>query len=414
VGDSLKSPPTDELLKSAGPLDDWQSSTPGLPKQASAPDPLAWMNDTHGLETLSSDYLGELRTVLTKIARKALPTIGYDTTPLLNEVVTMSPFVAEALGNHLRSSGYQVQTEKVAAVKFCVDTYRVGDLVQEADHLIHVSELCKAASFADKLEAALRGKGTFVDPTLPISTLINAPAGGSGGGGSGGGGGSDDEVADPADRDSDRDSESPRRNPPRETGGKSPLLYALEKGETPTAKNIQMPGRTDHAPALQGSTGNHEEGQSRLLAAMEALSASGSIIGQGGRTLGEGAKGLAETLTKPYAADSARSTTDLYASLMGNSLLNKQKGVADSVTRLKQQIVLTRLIKSDDIIRHAPPGEVVSMFNTIRNLNPAAAADINVVKLLLREALTNQGMPLSSVKSLNEVRPTDTKLPPKK
>jgi hypothetical protein len=175
-----------------------------------------------------------------------------------------------------------------------------------------------------------------------------------------------------------------------------------------------MPGRTDHAPALQGSTGNHEEGQSRLLAAMEALSASGSIIGQGGRTLGEGAKGLAETLTKPYAADSARSTTDLYASLMGNSLLNKQKGVADSVTRLKQQIVLTRLIKSDDIIRHAPPGEVVSMFNTIRNLNPAAAADINVVKLLLREALTNQGMPLSSVKSLNEVRPTDTKLPPKK
>jgi hypothetical protein len=54
------------------------------------------------------------------------------------------------------------------------------------------------------------------------------------------------------------------------------------------------------------------------------------------------------------------------------------------------------------------------MFNTIRNLNPAAAADINVVKLLLREALTNQGMPLSSVKSLNEVRPTDTKLPPKK
>lgn len=183
----------------------------------------------------------------------------------------------------------------------------------------------------------------------------------------------------------------------------SPLLYALERSAPPAAARVEPNPYKEQGPSIAGSPSS-DASQSKLLAALEAAGAAGSMVGTGGKALGEGAKGLADTLSKPYATEGAKSMTDLYTSLLGTYLTNKKQKVTDSVTRLKQQIVLTRLIKSDDIIRHAKPGEVVSMFNMIRNINPQAAADINVVKLLMREALTNQGMPLSSVKSLNDVQ----------
>lgn len=387
VGDSLKSPPTAELLGAAGKLDDWQSSTA---KAASAPDPLAWMKDDHGLRLLAADCNSELRTVLQKIARIALPSIISDPTPLLNEVTTLSPFVAEALGDHLQYLGYQVSRDKVAAVDFCPDTFKVEHLVREADELLHVGEVCKIAaspnSMAEMLSAAMQGGPARIVLADKVN-MLGQP------------------LEEPKEKEPDLPDieESEKRPPSKPAGDMSPLLYALERSAPPAAARVEPNPYKEQGPSIAGSPSS-DASQSKLLAALEAAGAAGSMVGTGGKALGEGAKGLADTLSKPYATEGAKSMTDLYTSLLGTSLTNKKQKVTDSVTRLKQQIVLTRLIKSDDIIRHAKPGEVVSMFNTIRNINPQAAADINVVKLLMREALTNQGMPLSSAKSLNDVQ----------
>jgi hypothetical protein len=85
------------------------------------------------------------------------------------------------------------------------------------------------------------------------------------------------------------------------------------------------------------------------------------------------------------------------------------------VRTMKERSTLQRLMLSDPVISKHNPADVVEAFNTIRSVNPAAAADINLSRLLVRESLGYQGTPIQTVAqlaSINKAMSPDTKPKP--
>lgn len=388
VGDHFRTPSTAEVLRAAEETDDWQKEAGRQSEvEARLREKEARQHDYDNHITLWSDLMCELSEDLVKMARTAFLTPAEDTTEVLSEVTTMSPFVAEAFANKLASLGYRVERDRIAAVPLATDKHNLLPLVRRAEDTLKMA-LCTKIAADDIL--AIAGRPTRKKDQEADLNLIFDTADG------------DANAHDDPDADGvlGRDRREPK---PRSHDSKpSVLMHALEKAEpggvVDTADVPQvdvLPGALDKKPAPD---------QSKLLASLEALGDAGSLIGSAIGGVGRTADQVAKQMERSHARESTNSVVDTYNMLMGGRLNDKSRKVSDNVLRLKQQIVLTRLMKSDDIISRAKPGEVVALFNSIRSTNPAAAADVNITKLLLRDALTHQGMPLSSVKSLAETR----------
>lgn len=402
VGNHFRTPSRDQVQAAVDASDEWQKEASKVedPRRVKA----AREAERQLHINLWSDLLGELREDFQKMASKALPLISSPTEGVLSDMTTQSPFVAEAFANHLREVGYRVDMSKVAAVPFATDPYKLGDLIAHADDTLQMAVYVKVAadSLSDLLTQALAlsppsgepADNTNYVPPQPIGSLSKnklpvAPA----------------DEAEPEVEDDDSRGSRPRDKKPagKQHGGASPLMYALERlspaGEIP---DVAQPAKIDAQPGA-GSV-PPPAAPSKLLAALEAMGATGAMVGGAIGGVGSTAKGVADTLGKPVARDQAAATTELYSMLAGHGLSGKARAVDSAVQNIRQRIALTRLLKTDEIISRARPGDVVSLFNTIRSQNPAVASDYNMVKLLLREALTHQGMPLSAAKSLNDVR----------
>lgn len=70
---------------------------------------------------------------------------------------------------------------------------------------------------------------------------------------------------------------------------------------------------------------------------------------------------------------------------------------------LRQATTLQRLMITDDVISKHDPARVRDAFESIRRLNPELAADKDSVRVVLREALQYQGVPLQTQKTLKDV-----------
>lgn len=118
-----------------------------------------------------------------------------------------------------------------------------------------------------------------------------------------------------------------------------------------------------------------------------------------------GTRGLAETLgsASSTAHDQAKRTAEGYTALFGPGHTDQQSRLQNKLTAWRQGAVLQRLLMSDDVLSKMDPSQVASAFQTLRKNSPTQAQDINVVRMLLREALQYQGTPLDQVKTLRQV-----------
>ena len=65
---------------------------------------------------------------------------------------------------------------------------------------------------------------------------------------------------------------------------------------------------------------------------------------------------------------------------------------------------LERLIHTDPIISQADPDDVVNLFNSVRQANPAMAKDVNAMRFALREALQYGALPQHTLKDMLSMR----------
>lgn len=80
-----------------------------------------------------------------------------------------------------------------------------------------------------------------------------------------------------------------------------------------------------------------------------------------------------------------------------------QKKTDVSVRDIRRAINLRRMIGTDQVLREADPREVLDIYNSITELNPELADNMPALRLVLREAVSYEGLTLDSQKMLAEI-----------
>lgn len=125
---------------------------------------------------------------------------------------------------------------------------------------------------------------------------------------------------------------------------------------------------------------------------------------------GPGAKGVIDTLTYPFrAAGSTIEAASAKADAMLHNITGKerqntaQKNVDVSVADIRRAMAVRRLIGTDPVLREAEPKAVLDVYNSIAARNPKLAGDMSALRLILREAVSYEGLTLDSQKLLTDI-----------
>ena len=81
-----------------------------------------------------------------------------------------------------------------------------------------------------------------------------------------------------------------------------------------------------------------------------------------------------------------------------------QKYTDVSVEDIRRSINLSRMIGTDPVLREADPRQVLEVYNAIARANPELASNMPSLKLLLREAVSYEGLTLDAQKQLADIR----------
>lgn len=120
---------------------------------------------------------------------------------------------------------------------------------------------------------------------------------------------------------------------------------------------------------------------------------------------------LMDLLGKPVAAvaGATEAASDkaegAITSITSKPRLNKAQISADvSVEDIKRAMAIRRLIGTDPVLREADPKVVLEVYNSVTARNPQLAGDTAALRLILREAVSYEGLTLDSQKLLSEIR----------
>lgn len=127
--------------------------------------------------------------------------------------------------------------------------------------------------------------------------------------------------------------------------------------------------------------------------------AAGQPLETAGTSLQRTMQAIADYNPQDRGLGAARGLSDLLADPRARAT-DKLKS---RVRLMKERATLQRLMLSDPVISKHSPADVVEAFNTIRAVNPGAAADINLARLLVRESLGYQGTPIQTVSQLASI-----------
>ena len=140
------------------------------------------------------------------------------------------------------------------------------------------------------------------------------------------------------------------------------------------------------APAAPQSTG-----QSRVAKVLKSLSAPIRATGNA----------ISET------AQTAKSHIDRVVS---KDRVNKDQMSSDmDVEDVRRAIGIRRMIGTDPVLREADPREVLEIYNAIARTNPEIVHNMPALRLLLREAVSYEGLTLDSQKQLTDIRSNSSK-----
>jgi hypothetical protein len=138
-------------------------------------------------------------------------------------------------------------------------------------------------------------------------------------------------------------------------------------------------GKTTGAPAAKASGGTAGKIWGAATAPVRA-------VGDVAITASSKAHDLLNSITTKERTNKAQRNTDL------------------SVEDVRRAINVRRMIATDDVLREADPREVLEIYNSVSRLNPEIAHNMPAVKLLLREAVSYEGLTLDAQKQLTDIR----------
>lgn len=120
---------------------------------------------------------------------------------------------------------------------------------------------------------------------------------------------------------------------------------------------------------------------------------------------------LMDLLGKPVAAvagatqAAADKAEGVITGITSKPRLNKAQISADvSVEDIKRAMAIRRLIGTDPVLKEADPKVVLEVYNSVTARNPQLAGDMAALRLILREAVSYEGLTLDSQKLLSEIR----------
>ena len=120
---------------------------------------------------------------------------------------------------------------------------------------------------------------------------------------------------------------------------------------------------------------------------------------------------LMDLLGKPVAAvagatqAAADKAEGVITGITSKPRLNKAQISADvSVEDIKRAMAIRRLIGTDPVLKEADPKVVLEIYNSVTARNPQLAGDMAALRLILREAVSYEGLTLDSQKLLSEIR----------
>ena len=101
----------------------------------------------------------------------------------------------------------------------------------------------------------------------------------------------------------------------------------------------------------------------------------------------------------------ARKADETLGAIVGKERANKAQMSSDlSVEDIRRAMSVRRLIGTDPVLREADPKEVLEVYNSVVARNPQLAGDMAALRLVLREAVSYEGLTLDSQKLLTEIR----------
>lgn len=124
-------------------------------------------------------------------------------------------------------------------------------------------------------------------------------------------------------------------------------------------------------------------------------SESGSTAGVTEKYLGE-----ANTLMDRGAGGIARMLEPGLTGALFNTNNRDQQRVDTDMRDVRHVAILQNLMTTDEILAEADPDQVVGIYNTIREMSPEIAGDINVMRVLLRSAVQHEGISPFDLKGL--------------
>ncbi len=105
------------------------------------------------------------------------------------------------------------------------------------------------------------------------------------------------------------------------------------------------------------------------------------------------------------AINASNKVNDLLNSITTKERTNKAQRNTDlSVEDVRRAINIRRMIGTDAVLKEADPREVLEIYNSVARLNPEIAHNMPAMKLLLREAVSYEGLTLDASKQLTDIR----------
>lgn len=103
--------------------------------------------------------------------------------------------------------------------------------------------------------------------------------------------------------------------------------------------------------------------------------------------------------------NTAAAADRILSNITSKERYNKDQKYTDvSVEDIRRSINLSRMIGTDPVLRETDPRQVLEVYNAIARTNPELANNMPAIKLLLREAVSYEGLTLDAQKQLADIR----------
>jgi len=104
-------------------------------------------------------------------------------------------------------------------------------------------------------------------------------------------------------------------------------------------------------------------------------------------------------------SNAARAATDKIDQITSKERHNKDQQRSDTdVEDVRRAIGIRRLIGTDPVLKDSDPREVLEIYNAVARTNPEIVSNMPALRLLLREAVSYEGLTLDSQKQLTDIR----------